>query len=298
MRPLLVAFLLASATRALAGYASHDAWLPIAGRAVGQDGRVFGTTIWLTNVSSDRADVTLSFCRSSQPNPAPHVTTVTLPSGASRIVQDLGVAGVGALHIVSTADVVAHARVYSQLAGEDPSRSTATSFNAIPAQFAIGNGESATLQGGALNPGFRYRLWLIETSGEPLYYELALLDTAGHPVASRRLYLGGREPRMIELGDVLPDAPPGAVVIRLSGINGNGRLIGTASLIATGSGDGTAYEMTLATKPRNAFAPAELVAYGAVALALLAAVIPRRRTPHLLRLVDTLTRRRRDRIAA
>jgi hypothetical protein len=265
---------------------------------VGQDGRVFGTTIWLTNVSSEAADVTLSFCRSSQPNPTPHVTTLVLAPGASRIVQDLGVVGVGALHIVSTAAVVAHARVYSQLAGQPPASSTATSFNAVPAQFAVGNGESATLQGGSLAAGFRYRLWLVETTGHPLYYELALLDTSGQPVARRRLYLGGREPRMIDLADVLPSAPAGPVVIRLSGVNGNGRLIGTASLIATGSGDGTAYEMTLATRPRTAFAPAELLAYGAVALALLAAVIPRRRAPRLLRLVDTLTRRRRERIAA
>jgi hypothetical protein len=298
MRPFLVALLLASATHAFAGYASRDAWIPIAGRAVGQDGRLFGTTVWLTNVSSERADVTLSFCRSSQPNPAPRVSVVSLPPRASRIVQDFGEEGVGALHVVSTADVVAHARVFSQLAGEDASRSTATSFNAVPAQFAIGSGESATLQGGTISPGFRYRLWLVETTGQPLYYELALLDTAGRPVAARRLYLAGHEPRMIELGDVLPDAPPGAVVVRLTGIKGTGRLIATASLIAIGSGDGTAYEMTLTTRPRTALTPAELVAYGAVALALLVVAIPRRRPAHFLRLVDTLTRRRKERIAA
>ena len=299
MRPFLVAVLLASATHAFAGYASRDAWLPIAGRAVGQDGRLFGTTIWLTNVSSDSADVTLSFCRSSQPNPTPHTTVLHLAPGASQVIEDLGEEGVGALHVVSTADVVAHARVYSQLAGEGPSRSTATSFNAVPAQFAIGNGESATLQGGTLAAGFRYRLWLVETTGDPLYYELALLDTAGRPLARRRLYLAGREPRMIELANLLPSASGAAsVVIRLAGVNGKGRLLGTASLIAIGSGDGTAYEMTLATKPRTAFTAAEWIAYTAVALALLAAIIPRRRAPQLLRLVDTLTRRRRERIAA
>jgi hypothetical protein len=298
MRPLLAAILIATATRALAGYASRDAWLPIAGRAVGQDGRVFGTTIWVTNVSSDSADVTLSFSRSSQPNPTPHVTTLPLPAGSSRIIDDLGVEGVGALHVRSTADVVTHARVYSQLAGEAATRSTATSFNAIPAQFAIGNGETATLQGGALAPGFRYRLWLVETTGNPLYYELALLDPDGQPIARKRLYLGGREPRMIDVGEILPGTRADRLLIRLSGVNGNGRLIATASLIATGSGDGTAYEMTLATAPRNRFATAELVAYGAVALALLAAAIPRRRAAPLLRLVDTLTRRRREKVAA
>ncbi|HKO59408.1 MAG TPA: hypothetical protein VJ276_26305 [Thermoanaerobaculia bacterium] len=292
MRPLLVAFLIASATRALAGYASRDAWLPIAGRAVGQDGRVFGTTIWLTNVSSDAARVTLSFSKSSQPNPTPHVTALTLAPGASRVIDDLGVEGVGALHIESTEDVVAHARVYSQLAGEEPTRSTATSFNAVPAQFAVGNGETATLQGGALAPGFRYRLWLVETTGNPLYYELTLLDTAGRPLSRKRLYLGGREPRMIDVGEILPSTRADQLLIRIAGVNGNGRLIATASLIATGSGDGTAYEMTLATAPRTGFSTAELVAYGAVALALLAAAIPRRRARPLLRLVDTLTKRR------
>lgn len=272
MRPLTALIVVLVAQPLLAGYAAQDAWLPIAGRGAGGYGRVFGTTLWITNVSSEAAEVSLTFCPSMQPNASPPtIARFRLDGGATRVLDDLGVAGVGAVRIRSTRDVVAHARVYTMAAGEPVTRSVSTAFNAVPAQFAIGNGETATLQGASFAEGLRYRMYVAETTGEPIYFSITLVDPAGRLLGEKRLYLGGLEPRVFDLRDEFPSVKGGYALLRLKGVNGNGRLVATGTLIAIGSGDGTSYEMTFTTTPRTRVGRGELAMYVAVALAVIAA---------------------------
>ena len=268
LRPITALFLALLAQPAMAGYASRDAWLPIAGRAAGGYGRVFATTIWITNVSSDAADVAVSFCPSMQPNPSPPtVARFRLASGQTRVIEDLGVPGVGAVRIRSSREVVAHGRVYTI------DTSVSTAFNAVPAQFAIGNGETTTLQGASFAEGLRYRIYAAETTGEAIYFSIALLDPSQRILGEKRLYLAGFEPRVFDLRDEFPSIGSGDALVRIKGVNGSGRLIATGSLIATASGDGTSYEMTFPTRPRTRVGAGETSIYAAVALAIVAAAI-------------------------
>src|SRR5689334_13950908 len=101
-----------------AGYASRDSWIPIAGHGVGSSGRQFTTTVHLTDASHSMNDITVSFYASAQPNVAPREIKLQLgpeQTGAVDVAQILGeVSGTGALHIQSTGDVIADARVASE----------------------------------------------------------------------------------------------------------------------------------------------------------------------------------------
>ena len=141
VRPLTVTV----AVPLAAAYASRDVVLPVAGRATGADGRLFLTALWVTNPSErDSVDATLTFSPAEE-KLLPHGSALHLNPGETRVVDPidekiLGVpAALGSLRIEATHDVLATARVYS--------RGLTTSFNALPVQFAIGNNESATLQG-------------------------------------------------------------------------------------------------------------------------------------------------------
>jgi hypothetical protein len=200
--------------------------------------------------------------------------TRTFPSATAEICGEKSVTG--ALRIESEKPVITHARLFSIAAGENLSYSVASSFNAIPTQFAAGIGETATLQGIATASDFHSRVFLVETAGVPLVFTAALLDTAGHVVAMKREYMGGFEQRSFEPRTEFPTAH-GETLLRIRGMSGGGRLIAGAVRIANASQDGTAYEMSLETAPRWRIPPGELVAYVIAGLTLISAIVFGRR---------------------
>jgi len=213
-----------------------------------------------------------------QPNPKPFTTSVHLAAKQTRRFDPVGAdllgapAAFGAIRIQAKTALLAHARLFSTLPGEPVARSVASSFNAIPEQFAAGTGDSAIVQGLAESADFRFKIYVVETTGQPLTFALSLLDANGRVLRTTHEYVSGHEQRSWDI------AAPGAAVVRVNGMNGNGRVIVAGAQIATGSQDATAYEMSFATAPRWRLPAGEVAAYVAAAVALVAAIIFGRRS--------------------
>jgi hypothetical protein len=266
-----------------AGYAGRDLFIPVVGHSIRFDKRVFSTTLWLTNASESDVDAKLTFITTENGKPSLHVSHVRLHRGETRLFDevDAGILGAsqatGALHIESTGDVLASARIFSRMANEPLSHSVAAAFSGMPSQFAIGNGESATLHG-VVSGDYRYKLFLVETIGEPLAVAVSIVGLDGGELRRHLEYLAGNEQKTIDIQDAFPDVHVSQAVIRLTGLNGNGRIIAGGAQIALGSQDGTLFEMSMETKPRFRVSTLEIVLYLLVTLVLGGALLVSRRS--------------------
>ena len=262
-------------------YASRDAVLPVAGRATGADGRLFLTALWITNPSErDAADATLTFHPAAEQLSA-HASTLHLKPGETRVIDpiDAAILGVpealGSIRIEASKDLLATARVYSRMPNETSARSLATSFAATPVEFAIGNGESATLQGISPADG-RYKIYFAEVAGMPLEVSVQLLDARGMSIAAKRMYIDKERQVTADAADLFPRYTIGTASLRIDGVNGAGRVVVAGSQIARESQDSTPFEMSFTTTPRNRLGVWEALTYIAVAAAAGAALVLRR----------------------
>lgn len=264
-----------------AAYSGRDLVLPVAGHSAGADGRLFDTALWITNVSENACDVTLSFYASGETNRTPRVVSLRIAPGQTWFREGMdpaltGGAVMGAVRMHATQDVIATARAYSRLRDETNARAVASSFAAIPTQFAIGNGESTLLQG--ISPrDSRYKVYFVEVAGEPLTVTASLVDPDGRIVADKRLYVDAHMQIATDLHALFGDAAvPEHALLRLRGMNGDGRIVAAAAQISAESQDATAYEMMLVTAPRNFMTAGEVAAYSLAALAVLVAAFWKR----------------------
>lgn len=281
MKAVLAPFLFLAALPLAAAYAARDVVLPVAGRATGADGRLFLTALWITNPSErDAVDATLTFHPAAEKLPA-HASRLHLNAGETRVIDpvDASVLGadqaLGSLRIVASHDVLATARVYSRMPNESGARSLATSFSAMPVQFAIGNGDSATLQGVAPADG-RYKIYFAEVAGMPLDVSVVLLDGRGVTMAAKRLYIDKDRQLTTDVADLFPQFTSGTAALRIDGVNGLGRVVVAGSQIARESQDSTPFEMSFTTAPRDRLGVWEALTYIAVAAAAGAALFLRR----------------------
>jgi len=285
VRFVLVATLFLSLASPISAASSDiDLFVPVAGHGRQAGGRVFDTTLWITNSGNTPAHVTLQFLRAMQSNPSPHTTTFTLAPSATRVFDPisrdlLGIdEGVGAIRIRSDQALLAAVRAFTRVESEPRSRAVATTFNAIPARFAIGNGQTAIAQGVTLDPAAeRNRLYVVETAGQPLTYSLAIVDANGNTVAQKAFYITAFEERSIDVGDEFPNLRVDHAIARVRGMNGNGRIIFAGTQIARDSQDGNAYEMSYVNEPRVRMPIGEIVAYVIVACAVIIAAAVYRR---------------------
>lgn len=259
--------------------------LPVVGHSAGGDGRLFDTSLWITNLSLRHpADVTLAFYESGQKNPKPRAIRLRIAAGATWLADQMdatltGGKAMGAVRVTSSEDVIATARTYSRMASESNARAVASAFAAIPTQFAIGNGETTTMQG-ILPRDSRYKLYLVEVTGEPLALTASLLDPSGRALAEKPLYVDAYMHLASDIRTLFGDTVPEHALLRVTGMNGDGRVVVAAAQIATESQDASAYEMTFRTAPRNRMSGGEVVAYSLAACAVLIAAFYRpRRTP-------------------
>jgi hypothetical protein len=284
-RSAAVTFAILLAGRVYAAYTDTELYVPIAGRGHQADGRLFATTLWLTNAGTSPAHVTLQFLRAAQTNPSPRGITFVVESGGTRVFDPIGadVLGsdniTGALRLVSDQPVLATARVASHLESESLSRALATTFNAMPARFAIGNGQTAIAHGVVLGTSAteRYKMYVVETAGRSLSYSVAIVSQDGATIAQKGFYIAPREERGIDLGDEFPNVSTDHAIVRVRGVNGNGRIIFAGAQIARESQDSNAYEMSYTNEPRVRMPMAEVVAYVAVACAIIVAALVYRR---------------------
>jgi len=272
--PLILLFVVA--TPLLAGYSGRDLFIPVVGRGVGYDGRVFGTTLWLTNVSPRGAAVTLTYMTMAAGAPRQHESHVRLAPGETKLIEELGSetfgtpSGNGALHVQSDGEILANARLSSRMAGQSESFGVAMACAGIPAGFAVGNGDTATLQGVA-SGDYRYKIYIIETVGQPLAFAISLLDTTGRERRRRVEYVAGHEHRILDVHDLFPNVDLARGIVKLTGVNGNGRIIAGGAQITNGTVDGTFFEMSMETRPRWRMPGVELGVYVVLGVALLVA---------------------------
>jgi len=280
----VITFFLLVALPLFATSSDIDLFLPIAGHGRQAGGRVFDTTLWITNSSNARARVTVEFLRAMQSNPSPHSMTFTLAPSSTRVFDPIGRdllgidEGVGAIRIRSDQPLLGAVRAFTRVESDPRPRAVATTFNAIPARFAIGNGQTAIAQGITLDPAAeRSRLYVVETAGQPLSYSIAIVDTNGNPVAQKAFYITAFEERSIDVGDEFPNVKIDHAVARVRGMNGNGRIIFAGTQIARESQDGNAYEMSYVSEPRVRMPIGEIIAYIVVACAVIIAAAVYRR---------------------
>src|SRR5207253_509596 len=134
---------------------------------------------------------------------------------------------IGGLRIVSNEPLAAIARTSSKLESDPASRAVATTFNAIPASHAIGNGQSAIAQGIVLgdDANERFKLYVVETAGEPLTYAISIGNEDGARIAQKTFYIAPAEERALDLAAEFPGVRAAHAVARVRGVNGNGRII-------------------------------------------------------------------------
>lgn len=279
VRALFLPAMLLAASSALAAYPARDQVIPIAGRAKNAAGRQFLTALWLTNTDERSAsEVTLSFLASGHANPSPRRVQLVLGAGASRVFDPLddallgGGDALGALRVESAANVIAYARIYTLQAA---SGTVGMGFAAIPTRHAVGNGESAVLQGIALGNS-RYRMFIVETAGVPLSVAVTLHDLSGKSLGEKRIYVDTFEHIRADVHELFPTVQADRAVITVRGVNGNGRVVVAGAQIAAGSEDPSAFEMSFAPEPRSHIGWPEAAVYVAVAAVVGVALVRRR----------------------
>ena len=255
IRLAAVAVSLFAAVPLLAGFAGTDLIVPAAGRVEGAGGTQFFTTVWITNSSAETAELELTFLASGAPEADPPRHMASLAPAETAVYENVGEAlfdrkGVlGAVRVRSTKDVAVTSRVYSrELAGPERD-SQGLSMFAVRAGFGVGNGESAFLQGIRQTADYRYNVFFVETNGKPVSGVMTIRTPAGVEIASAPIALGAWEQRLLSVstiasGRTIPDA---TLHLRMTG--GEGRAVAAGSLVANGSTDATAFEMSFSTSP-------------------------------------------------
>jgi hypothetical protein len=251
----------------------HESWLPVVGQVSG-GGRSFYTTLYLTNLSKRRNQVALSFFAEAQPNATPRAMSVQLePDALAAVEVDQRLTGpkgaIGGLRIEATEPLRATANVYSRAADQPPGAETGMTMVAISSEYAIGTHESALL---TVPAGVRYKLYAVETHGFPLNFSVQTMPSG----SERRLYLSPHEQRSWDVHGLFPNEAMNG--IRVTGINGSGKILAAGTAIAQQSSDFTAYVMTLPSTPRHFLRWPEISAYVAAAIAITAAAIYRVKT--------------------
>jgi len=257
----------------MAGYAGRNLVIPVAGRAMSAGGKLFLTTVWITNVSERPAVATMFFLEAGHANPSPRTMPLDIAAGATRTVDPIN-APLGALRIESNVDLIATVRVTSA--------EFSTTFGAVPARFAIGNGQLSAIQGySAIG---QYKLYVVEIAGQPLAYTVSVWDTAGHVRAEKRLYVDRGEASLLDLTQLF--AGIDGTVVKIAGTNGSGKLIAMGLHRPSGTQDASAFEMSFPAPPRFAMSWVEGGSYIFVAVAAMAAALS-----------SALTRRRKRSLA-
>ena len=237
----------------LAGFAGADVVVPAAGRIEGAGGAQFFTTMWITNPSTESVDLELTFLASGAPEADPPRQTASLAAGATVVYENVGEAlfarkGVlGAVRVRSSKDVVVTSRVYSRAVAGPERDSQGLSMAAVRAGFGIANGESAVLQGIRQTPDYRYNIFFVETTGKPVSGAIEIRTPDGVEIASAPLALAAWEQRLLSVSTIAPGQSIGDGTLHLRMTGGEGRAVAAGSLVANGSTDATAFEMSFST---------------------------------------------------
>jgi hypothetical protein len=245
---------LATAAPLFAGFAGTDVFLPAVGRRPGDAGAQWYTLLWIHNTSSSTANVTIAFLERNVPNPSPLFFNDSIPPGDTRRYPNtvgtlFGVEKWGALHITANVPVLVSCRMYNlPPLGEDKD-TQGQAYNAIPASFAIANGQSTKVLGvnqtTPRNDGqFRYSFGWVETTGSTADVRVIAYNETGDVIGDK-VYptTGGYEPRYYPVEDLVPAINHQNVMLEMRVVGGAGKIVVVGSGVANHSNDATTFEM-------------------------------------------------------
>ena len=260
---LVAALLLSITLSACDRSAPTETWLPIAGRAVAGDGRLFLTTLTVENKGEATADTAISYFPSASPDGAPRTVSLRVqPRSTVRYELPASLvppaAPTGSLRLASNHPIAVTGRIHN--AG-----SAGAVYAGIPREMAIASGESTRLRGAA-----PFRLYVAETRGHPLYFAVRMFDQTGQLITSRRLYVSALEQRSWNFAEPFAS-------MDIQGFNGSGAIVAAGSATSPAR-DLLAFEMTKPQRPRHRLATGELASYGLATAVLLLGTLLRRRS--------------------
>jgi hypothetical protein len=238
----------------LASFPGTEVFLPSIGLGSGAAGSEWYTCVWVHNPGTAPADVQFRLLLRNQPNPAAQAFNDTIPPGDTRRYDNaveamFGEAAFGALRVTSSHNVLVGSRIYSLTDGAKEKDSAGQYFAAIPASFAIGAGQSASVLGvyqtsPEPDSDYRYNFGFVETTGSGATVRAAAFDESGNEVGNRSYTLGGWEPRQYKISDLLPGVDATNLRLQVEVTAGPGRVAVFGSGIANGSNDPSTFEMS------------------------------------------------------
>lgn len=240
-----------------AGFSGRDVIIPASARIQGSGTppAQFYSTLWVTNLSTTTvANANVFLFRLGQANPSPQPVPVTIAPGETKkwenVLQTLfGLTGgaAGAIRIVSNVPVLASSRTFDRPDGTDISQATGLFFGAIPASFAIRQGESAILQGvsqGSAAEDYRYNFGLVETTGNGAVVTVTLRSSSGGTLASTDYSIGAREAKQVNVATLFPGIVTDNARLEATVSGGTGAVLFYGTLLANGSQDSAGFEMS------------------------------------------------------
>ncbi len=225
------------------------------------------TTVWIHNPSATQSATVDIFFLERKVNTSPTSRRVTVAPKESREFTDLfkdtfGFAEsdvkFGALRIVSDVEVAVSGRIYDSnvtVVGKESlgAGGAGQFFAGMPRGLALGNGASTSIVGLAQSANFRSNLFVVETTGNTVTFQVKRFDGNGNELGSFTDTLGAFEAR--QYNEVLKNkfsttnASNQRLVVEVTG--GSGALLAGASVIDNRTGDPS----TLAMETPGAVAP-------------------------------------------
>lgn len=235
-----------------AGFASDQVFLPAVGRVTGSGGAEFFTTVWATNLGSVPITFEFEFLKQGQANLSPASFTDSLAPGQTKVYENvietkLGLtSAIGAARIAATGDILVAERIFNQAPGADLGDTEGLFFAAVPRNFSINLGQSASIQG--LNQGgsenFRYNFALVETRGAAATANVQVFDENGVLLGQKAFALEPLEQLQPNVADVVPGFSSINARITATVVDGGGSVLIAGAQLANISQDSSGFEMS------------------------------------------------------
>jgi hypothetical protein len=243
------------ATPVAGSFSGTDVFIASVGRGAGAAGSQWYTTVWAHNPNGTSANVQFFFLARNQANLAPLVYNDTIPPGdTKRYVNAVGLMfglddDFGAIRVVSNQSLIVNSRIYSVPAAGQLKDTVGQFFAAVPASFAIGNGQSTQLLGVyKTNPSdssqLRYNFGFVEVSGNSCTVRVTVFNELGSSVGTRSYNLAEREVRQRSFATDFSGISTENARLQVAVISGSGRVIAFGSALANSSNDPSTFEMS------------------------------------------------------
>jgi len=241
-RASVIVVLMCTAGVLLAGIPGQDVVLPSTARGPGANGSQWFTTVWIHNPSEATAEVDVAFLRRGQANPSPEATAVTVGPGGTLKLGDVLLerfgleTAYGALRFRSSVPVAVSARSFN-LTGSDLGESQGQLLSAMPAELALGAGESTSIAGVTqpADAAFRTNYALVEIAGFPVDVRVSLHDPDGIELASKVYALRAQEPTQANLEDLGASLSVDGGSLDVRVVSGEGRVLALGSMVGNGT---------------------------------------------------------------